>query len=99
MFHAPLRFDLGPDIEALRDMVHAWAQDRLKPQAAAIDRTNAFPPALWREMGDLGLLGITVEEDSAAPAWDTSPMSSRSRRSPAPRPRSACPMGRIPTSA
>ncbi|HSF65152.1 MAG TPA: isovaleryl-CoA dehydrogenase [Paracoccaceae bacterium] len=63
MFHAPLRFDLGPDIEALRDMVQSWAQDRLKPQAAAIDRSNAFPPALWREMGDLGLLGITVEED------------------------------------
>ncbi|MCR8723546.1 acyl-CoA dehydrogenase family protein [Frigidibacter sp. ROC022] len=62
MFRASMRFDLGEDVNALREMVHAWAQDRVKPQAAEIDRSNAFPPALWREMGELGLLGITVEE-------------------------------------
>jgi isovaleryl-CoA dehydrogenase len=43
--------------------VHRWAQERVKPMAAEIDRTNAFPPQLWREMGDLGLLGITVPEE------------------------------------
>lgn len=63
MFTASMRFDLGEDIAALRDTVHRWAQDRLKPMAADIDRTNAFPAELWREMGDLGLLGITVEEE------------------------------------
>ncbi len=63
MFTASMRFDLGEDIAALRETVHAWAQERVKPMAAEIDRTNTFPPALWREMGDLGLLGITVEEE------------------------------------
>lgn len=63
MFHASMSFDLGEDVEALRDLTHRWAQDRVKPRAAEIDRDNAFPPELWREMGDLGLLGVTVEED------------------------------------
>ena len=63
MFHAPMRFDLGEDIAALRDMVHAWAQERVKPIAAQVDRDNVFPAELWREMGSLGLLGITVSED------------------------------------
>jgi len=62
MFTHTMRFDLDDDAEALRDMVHRWAQDRVKPLAAEIDGTNAFPPALWREMGELGLLGITVPE-------------------------------------
>ena len=62
MFNAGLNFGLGPDIDALRDMVHTWAQSRVKPIAAETDRTNQFPHALWREMGDLGLLGITVPE-------------------------------------
>ncbi|MDP5084027.1 MAG: isovaleryl-CoA dehydrogenase [Yoonia sp.] len=62
MFHASMRFDLGEDVNALRDMVHAWAQERVKPLAAEIDQSNAFPAALWREMGDLGLLGVTVDE-------------------------------------
>lgn len=63
MFTASLRFDLGEDIEALRDMVHRWAQARVKPIAAAVDRDNLFPADLWPEMGELGLLGITVPED------------------------------------
>lgn len=63
MFHATMRFDLGEDVSALRDTVHAWAQDRLKPIAADVDRTNSFPNALWKEMGELGLHGITVSED------------------------------------
>ena len=62
MFTASMTFDLGEDVNALRDMVHRWAQDRVKPMAAEIDRNNTFPNDLWREMGDLGLLGITVPE-------------------------------------
>jgi isovaleryl-CoA dehydrogenase len=63
MFTATMRFDLGEEVEALREMVHRWAQERVKPLAAEIDRTNVFPAGLWREMGDLGLLGITVDEE------------------------------------
>ncbi|MEF3046539.1 acyl-CoA dehydrogenase family protein [Pseudotabrizicola sp. L79] len=62
MFHATMKFDLGEDVAALRDMVHAWAQARVKPMAAAVDQGNAFPNELWAEMGSLGLLGITVAE-------------------------------------
>jgi len=63
MFTASMTFDCGDEVEALRDMVHRWAQDRLAPLAADIDRDNRFPPALWPEMGELGLLGITVPEE------------------------------------
>ncbi len=63
MFTASMKFDLGEDVNALRDTVHRWAQERVKPLAAEVDRTNAFPNALWPEMGDLGLLGITVPEE------------------------------------
>ncbi len=63
MFHASMTFDLGEDVNALRDMVHAWAQERVKPMAAEIDRSNTFPPELWPEMGELGLLGVTVDEE------------------------------------
>ncbi len=62
MFTASMSFDLGEDIAALRDMVHRWAQERVKPLAAATDRDNTFPNELWTEMGELGLLGITVPE-------------------------------------
>nr|WP_255564404.1 isovaleryl-CoA dehydrogenase [Mameliella sp. CS4] len=58
-----MKFDLGEDVLALQDMVHKWAQERVKPMAAEIDSSNDFPAPLWREMGDLGLLGITVPEE------------------------------------
>ena len=63
MFHASMTFDLGDETNALRDMVHAWAQERVKPIAAQVDADNLFPHALWREMGKLGLLGVTVPEE------------------------------------
>lgn len=63
MFMPAMDFDLGEDVAALRDMVHRWAQERVAPIAAQVDADNVFPPALWREMGDLGLLGITVAEE------------------------------------
>ncbi len=62
MFFGSMTFDLGEDVNALRDAVHRFAQDRIKPLAAEIDQTNRFANGLWREMGDLGLLGITVPE-------------------------------------
>ena len=63
MFNAVMKFDLGEDVHALQEVVHRWAQERVKPLAAEIDQTNEFPAPLWREMGDLGLLGITVPEE------------------------------------
>jgi len=56
-------FGLGPDVEMLRKTVNGFAQDRIAPRADAIDRDNAFPRDLWPEMGLLGLLGVTVEEE------------------------------------
>jgi len=63
MFSASMNFACGEEIEALRDLVHRWAQDRVAPMAAEIDLKNEFPAELWREMGELGLLGITVDEE------------------------------------
>ena len=58
-----MRFALGDDIEAMRNVVHRWAQTRLAPRAADIDTTNTFPRDLWPELGELGLLGITADPD------------------------------------
>ncbi len=63
MFTAVMNFALGEEIEALREMVHRFAQERIKPLAAVIDKSNEFPAHLWKEMGELGLLGITVGEE------------------------------------
>ncbi len=63
MFHASMNFALGDEIEAIRETTHRWAQDRVRPIAGEIDKSNEFPPHLWKEMGDLGLLGVTVEEE------------------------------------
>ena len=58
-----LDFDLGADIDQLRDTVRAFADDEIAPLAAEIDRSDRFPRALWPKMGALGLHGITVEEE------------------------------------
>ena len=62
MFYHSMTFDLGDDVKALQEMTHRWAQERIKPIADKIDRENNFPADLWQEMGELGLLGITVPE-------------------------------------
>jgi isovaleryl-CoA dehydrogenase len=63
MYTNTLGFGLDAEIEALRDMVRRFAQDRIAPLAAEIDRSNEFPQHLWKELGGLGLLGITADPD------------------------------------
>ena len=59
----PFNFDLGETADAIRDTVHAFAQEKIAPRAEEIDRTNQFPRDLWPEMGALGLHGMTVAEE------------------------------------
>jgi isovaleryl-CoA dehydrogenase len=58
-----LDFALGSDVDMLRDTVGSFAQAKIAPRADDIDRSNTFPRDLWPELGALGLLGITVEEE------------------------------------
>ncbi|MGL4233839.1 MAG: acyl-CoA dehydrogenase family protein, partial [Casimicrobium sp.] len=58
-----LKFNLGEDIDMLRDSIAAFAAAEIAPLAAEIDRNNQFPMPLWKKMGDLGILGITVPEE------------------------------------
>ncbi|RWH54662.1 MAG: isovaleryl-CoA dehydrogenase [Mesorhizobium sp.] len=63
MYTNTLNFGLDADIEALRNTVRRFAQDRIAPIAADIDRSNEFPAHLWGELGELGLLGITADPE------------------------------------
>jgi isovaleryl-CoA dehydrogenase len=56
-------FGLGEDLDQLRRTVHDFSRDKIAPRAAEIDRDNVFPRDLWPQMGELGLHGITVEEE------------------------------------
>ncbi|MEX2129846.1 MAG: isovaleryl-CoA dehydrogenase [Pseudohongiellaceae bacterium] len=57
-----LNFNLGAEIDMLRDSLFRFLQSELVPRAAAIDRENEFPADMWRKFGDLGLLGVTIDE-------------------------------------
>ena len=58
-----LNFGLGEEIDMLRDMVYKFCQAELAPRAAQIDEDNLFPADMWKKFGELGLLGMTVEEE------------------------------------
>ena len=58
-----LNFELGETADLLREAVYDFAQTEIAPLAAEIDKINEFPPEMWRKLGDMGLLGITVEEE------------------------------------
>lgn len=58
-----LDFDLGPTADMLQESIFDFAQAKIAPQAAEIDQSNEFPMELWQQMGEVGLLGITVEEE------------------------------------
>ena len=58
-----LNFDLGETIDMLRETVYAFAQNEIAPRAMHADERNEFPHDLWRKLGDLGVLGMTVEEE------------------------------------
>ncbi|MFC7048440.1 isovaleryl-CoA dehydrogenase [Emcibacter nanhaiensis] len=58
-----LNFNLGEDVDMLRDTVRSFADKELAPRAAEIDETNEFPTDMWEKMGELGLLGVTVPEE------------------------------------
>jgi isovaleryl-CoA dehydrogenase len=58
-----LNFDLGPDIDALREAVRQFAEREIAPLAEQTDRDNQFPMHLWRKLGELGVLGLTVDEE------------------------------------
>ena len=57
-----LNFDLGETVDMIREQVNAFAREEIAPRAEHIDQVNEFPNELWRKFGDLGLLGITVDE-------------------------------------
>ncbi|MEJ6781425.1 isovaleryl-CoA dehydrogenase [Aminobacter sp. Piv2-1] len=63
MYDRTLNFGLGEDIDSLREVIRRFAQDRIAPLAAEIDRSNEFPAELWQELGALGLLGMTAEPE------------------------------------
>ncbi|OHV79030.1 isovaleryl-CoA dehydrogenase [Rhizobium sp. LCM 4573] len=63
MFHASMKFALGEEVEAVRETVHRFAQERLAKRADEIDRSNEFARDLWPELGNLGLLGITADPE------------------------------------
>ncbi|MDC2891386.1 isovaleryl-CoA dehydrogenase [Psychrosphaera algicola] len=58
-----LNFNLGETVDMIRDQVNAFARDEIAPRAAQIDIDNEFPSDLWRKFGEMGLLGMTVEEE------------------------------------
>src|SRR5258707_5887852 len=78
-------FGLGETADAIRDQVQRFAADQVAPIAAELDKTDRFPRELWPKMGDLGLHGITVEEEYGGSGLGyLEPVVAGAGRSPAP---------------
>ena len=58
-----MNFNLGDTVDMLRDTVRSFTSDKIAPIADEVDRSNEFPRELWPQFGELGLLGLTVEEE------------------------------------
>ena len=96
----PFDFGLGETADALRDQIQRFASDEVAPIAAEIDKTDRFPRELWPRMGELGLHGITVEEEYGGSGLGYLEHCHRRRGDePRARPRSGCATARTPTSA
>ena len=63
MFDSSFNFDLDETLVALRDSVRHFAQKEIAPIAAEVDQSNQFPLEMWKKLGDLGVLGVTVSEE------------------------------------
>ena len=77
-----LNFDLGEELDMLRETVAAFAAKEIAPRAAEIDASNEFPADLWRKLGELGLLGITVEPEYGGAGAPTALKSRSSKTCP-----------------
>ena len=98
--HVPsLNFDLGEDIDLLRQSVAHFAAAEIAPLAAEADATNQFPLALWPKLGEQGLLGLTVEEEYGGTGMGYLAHVVARKRFRVPPAASACPMARTPTCA
>lgn len=90
-----LDFDLGEDVELLRHTVREFAANEIAPLGEAADRDGQFPNELWPRLGELGVLGLTVEEQFGVLISAISPTSSRWRRFHVLRRRLGCPTAHI----
>ena len=63
VFFISMNFSIGEDNEALKDTIHKFSQKEIAPIADKVDKENTFPNELWKKLGDLGLLGITADQE------------------------------------
>lgn len=84
-----LNYQLGDDVDALREAVRNFVAKELTPRAADIDRDNLFPADMWKKLGDLGIIGRPCLKNMAAPTWAMWPTWWRWKKSAGAAPQSA----------